>query len=236
MPSPKIDDFLRSVLSHVKFSFDKRAIHSELEGHLLDRIEEYLEQGYDEETAERLSVEGMGDPEEIGTELNKQHNPVIGWLWRLTHTAVVLLVAVNLFMIGIPLIDSLRVYDPAKDIPPTDIVYDLMVNEKVRLDDSVIKFTRIILKKNGELSIIYKYYDTRFWGTGWSFSGIGNISDNLGNDYWAGSGASNGGIVTRGIRTFENFDKTAEMLIISYENYNRSYRVEIPLKAGDVIE
>ncbi|MEM5818034.1 MAG: permease prefix domain 1-containing protein [Desulfitobacterium hafniense] len=81
MPSPELDNFLRNVLSHVKFSFDRKAICSELESHLWDRIEDYLEQGYDEATAERLAVEGMGDPKEIGIELNKQHNPIIGWLW-----------------------------------------------------------------------------------------------------------------------------------------------------------
>ncbi len=193
---PELDDFLRTVLSYVKFSFDKKAIRSELESHLWDRIEDYLEQGYEEEAAVHLAVEGMGEPKEIGIEAD----------------------------------------DPAKDIPPTDIVYDLKVDEKVYLDDTVIEFTRVILKKNGELSIIYKYYDTRFWGRGWSLGGIGRISDNLENEYWSGSGSSNGGIVTKGIRTFKDFDKTAETLIISYDHFNRSYRVEIPLKAGDVHE
>ncbi|CDX02314.1 hypothetical protein SDC9_10977 [bioreactor metagenome] len=193
---PELDDFLRTVLSYVKFSFDKKAIRSELESHLWDRIEDYLEQGYEEAAAVHLAVEGMGEPKEIGIEAD----------------------------------------DPAKDIPPTDIVYDLKVDEKVYLDDTVIEFTRVILKKNGELSIIYKYYDTRFWGRGWSLGGIGRISDNLENEYWSGSGSSNGGIVTKGIRTFKDFDKTAEILIISYDHFNRSYRVEIPLKAGDVHE
>ncbi|KTE89926.1 permease prefix domain 1-containing protein [Desulfitobacterium hafniense] len=193
---PELDDFLRTVLSYVKFSFDKKAIRSELESHLWDRIEDYLEQGYEEEAAVHLAVEGMGEPKEIGIEAD----------------------------------------EPSKDIPPTDIVYDLKVDEKVYLDDTVIEFTRVILKKNGELSIIYKYYDTRFWGRGWSLGGIGRISDNLENEYWSGSGSSNGGIVTKGIRTFKDFDKTAEILIISYDHFNRSYRVEIPLKAGDVHE
>ncbi|SHN77905.1 permease prefix domain 1-containing protein [Desulfitobacterium chlororespirans] len=233
---PELDDFLRTVLSHVKFSFDKKAIRSELESHLWDRIEEYLEQGYEKEAAVHLAVEGMGEPKEIGIELNKQHNPLIGWLWWLTNKAVVLLVAINLLFYGIPIMDSLTAYDPAKDILPTDIVYDLKVDEKVCLDDTVLEFTRVILKKNGELSIIYKYYDTRFWGRGWSLGGIGRISDNLENEYWSGSGSSNGEIVTKGIRTFTNFDKTAEILIISYDHFNRSYRVEIPLRAGDVIE
>lgn len=236
MPSLDIDDFLRSVLAQVKFPFDKAAIRAELESHFLDRIDEYLEQGYDEETAERLSVEGMGDPQEIGIELNKQHNPIIGWLWWLSHIAIVILVVINIFIVGIPIISSLIPYDPAKGIAPNDIVYNIKINQKVRLDDTLIKFTNVIFEKNGDLNIIYEHYDTRLWGGGWSLGGIGTVSDDLGNEYWSGSGSSNGGIITKGIRTIENFDKEAEKLIISYEGFNRSYRVEIPLKAGEIYE
>jgi|GEM_PF-2683005 len=65
MPSPEPEDFLhpedflQKVLAEIKFPFDKAAIRSELESHLMDRMEEYLEAGYDEETAEGLAVKGM---------------------------------------------------------------------------------------------------------------------------------------------------------------------------------
>lgn len=236
MPSPKIDKFLQSVLAQVKFPFDKAAIRSELENHLLDRIQEYLDEGYDEETAARLAVEGMGDPKEIGTELNKQHNPFIGWLWKLTNGALIMLVIINIFLAGIPIALSLVAYNPAEDIPDTEIVYNLKIDEKVRLDDKVIQFTDVILEKNGDLNIAYKYYDTRFWRKGWIVGGIGTISDNFGNIYRSSSDYSTGGIITKGVRTVKKFDQAAEKLIISYDNYNRSYRMEIPLKAGEEFE
>lgn len=69
---------------------------------------------------------------------------------------------------------------------------------------------------------------------GWSFGSIGTIKDNLGNEYFDGSGSSSGGIITKGVRTVSNFSSEADILIIEYDLYNRYYKVEIPLKTGDL--
>ena len=67
--------FLEQVLSYVKFPFDRDEIRLELESHILEKIEYYIEQGYDRETAEQYSIKDMGDAREIGIALNKEHNP-----------------------------------------------------------------------------------------------------------------------------------------------------------------
>lgn len=67
----------------------------------------------------------------------------------------------------------------------------------------------------------------------WSFSTIGIITDNLGNTYFAGSGGDGSGIKPKCVRTLENFSNKADTLIISYDYYNRKYKVKIPLKEGD---
>jgi len=228
----KKEEFLIEVLNQVKFKYDRYDIRMELEAHIQDKIEYYSELGYDMDTAEELSVNDMGDAKEIGKELNKQHNPFIGWVWRITNILLVLSVIISIFVTGFLFISSLYTSNPANGIDKANIVYKIDIDEKVKLDDTVIQFTDIIYEKNGDLSIIYKYYDTRLWGTGWGFGTMGEISDNLGNTYFNGSGQGSGGIIARHRSTYENFSKDADTLIITYDYYNRYYKVEIPLKAG----
>lgn len=233
MHSPKSDEFLKDILSYVKFPFDREEIRLELESHISDKVDYYMEQGYDMEEAEQLSVRDMGDANEIGTELNKLHNPILGWLWKITNVIVVLVVILSFIYVGIPTVSFLFTENPIKDIPKTNIEYKIDVHKKVKIDDTVIRFTNVIYEKNGNMNILYEYYDTRTWGTGWSLGTIGEITDNLGNTYRSGSGSGSPGVPSKCIMTLNNFSKEADTLIISFDNYNRKYRVEIPLKAGE---
>lgn len=230
MLSPKGDKYIEDILSYVKFSFDRSDIRSELKGHLLDRIEDYTEAGQGED-AEELSIAAMGNAEEIGLELNRQHKPLLGWLWLISRLAVVLLIIVDLYVVGLPVLMSLFGHNPGKDIEKANIVYNITVNKRVQLDDMVINFRKVIYEKNGDLTIIYDYYEARFWGGRWDLGGIGTISDDLGNQYFTGSRGSSGG-TTIASRTVENFSGEAGVLIINYDQFNRKYRVEIPLKGG----
>lgn len=232
MPSLRKDEFLREVLSYIKFPFDREDIKAELENHIIDKIDDYAEQGYDRETAEQLSISDMGNAEEIGIELNKQHNPFLGWLWKITNVMVLLFAIWNIYVIGAPIVLNLFPSNPLNDIPRSDIVYKIDVDKKVRLDDTVIHFTTIVYEKNGDMNILYESYDTRLWGTGWNIGTIGSITDNLGNAYYTGSVSSSGGIVSKYMNTVKNFSREADMLIISYDNYNRIYKIEIPLQVG----
>ena len=49
------------------------AVRTEIEGHIEDHMESLLELGYDEKLAEERTMAAMGDPEEVGRELNKQY-------------------------------------------------------------------------------------------------------------------------------------------------------------------
>lgn len=52
---------------------EQAAIRAELDGHIEDHICALLDLGYDEELAEQRTMAAMGDPEEVGKELNKQY-------------------------------------------------------------------------------------------------------------------------------------------------------------------
>lgn len=225
------EKFLKEVLSQVKFKYDRHDIGTELEAHIQDKIDYYTDLGYDMDKAEELSVNDMGDAKEIGKELNKQHNPFIGWVWKITNVLLVFSVVISAF-VGFLIIASLITENPAKSIDKSNIDYKIDIDEKVKVDDGIIHLTDIILEKNGDLNIIYKYYDTKLWGTGWSHGTMGEISDNLGNRYVSGSGLSSGGIIERHRWTVDNFSKDADTLIITYDYYNRYFKLEIPVKEG----
>ncbi|SHE75122.1 hypothetical protein SAMN02745784_01670 [Tissierella praeacuta DSM 18095] len=129
----KMDEFLKSVLSYIKFPFDREDIKLEMEAHILDKINYYMVQGYDEKKAEELAVKDMGDPKEIGIQLNKEHNPIIGWLWRITNIAVTIFIVINIFIIGSMTIVTIFSGNPVKEIPKEDIVYRAGVLEPLGL-------------------------------------------------------------------------------------------------------
>ena len=93
----KIEEFLDETLSYVKFVLDRYEIKLELKDHMMDKLDYYIESGHDGKEAEKLSLIDMGDPKERGVELNKQHNPIIGWIWRISRIAVILFIIINIF-------------------------------------------------------------------------------------------------------------------------------------------
>ena len=70
---------------------EREAIRQELDGHMEDHMEALRELGYDEQEAEARTLAAMGDPAEVGRELNRQYT---GWGWVLLSRAVVLLTVV----------------------------------------------------------------------------------------------------------------------------------------------
>ncbi|HHV09076.1 MAG TPA: hypothetical protein GXX75_02205 [Clostridiales bacterium] len=235
MLSPKSEVFLNEVLSYVKFTFDRNDIRKELEGHISDKIEYYMELGSEPEEAEQLSVQDMGDAREIGIELNKQHNPVLGWIWRITGIIAALLILLFLFVIAMSM-GSFFQKDLSKETPKADILYQIDIKEQIRIDDRIIRFTKVIMEESGELSIFYTYHNAGLLGGSWSLGYIGEILDDQGNKYVAMSGQQQGGIITKGMLTIPDFSRDADTLIISYDSYNRKYRIEIPLEAGETDE
>ena len=59
---------------------ERSAIREEIDGHIEDHMEGLIELGYDPALAEERTLAAMGDPKEVGWELNKQYT---GWGWVL---------------------------------------------------------------------------------------------------------------------------------------------------------
>lgn len=80
MPSNKqIPDYCRQVAEQIRWKRACPAVVQELEQHLIDQQEAYLDQGYGEEEAARMAVEQMGDARQVGQALNRAHRPQTPW-------------------------------------------------------------------------------------------------------------------------------------------------------------
>lgn len=228
----KAQDFVEEILSYVKFSFDRKEISLELNQHMVDKIEHYMEKGYDEKEAENLAINHMGDPKEIGVQLNKEHNPILGWIWAITNIGVRILITISIFILAINILIVIFNGSGVKGIAEENIVYRLDINERVEIDNRVIEFTNLIYEKNGDMNIFYKDYEKSLFGRSDSFDWIGHIKDDLGNEYGYKARSTSGGIVSKSRRVINDFSQDANYLIINYNEYNREYTVEIPLKIG----
>lgn len=147
-----------------------------------------------------------------------------------------ILIILNIVKYGFLFFGTILTKDPIKFIDEENIVYHIELDEKVKIDDTVIIFTDVIYEKDGNLNVFYKSFDTRLWGMGWGSSYIGEFEDDLGNNHFSGSGYGGSGSITKGYRTLNNFDRDAKMLTIEYDVYNRYYKVEIPLIKGGAYE
>ena len=110
MNRDSIYDFCTQVCEHVRFRPDHRAIAAELTAHLEDHAAALMERGVHEDVAAQQAVAAMGDPEEIGRELDKSHSPLLGWLQIWFFRAVCILAALVLML---ALIQSGRISDQA---------------------------------------------------------------------------------------------------------------------------
>lgn len=73
------DYFLKEVTNHIKSKEAKNFVATELEFHLKNAKNTWIEKGLSEEDAEDRAVEQMGSPIKLGQELNKLHRPRVDW-------------------------------------------------------------------------------------------------------------------------------------------------------------
>ncbi|GAB6611305.1 MULTISPECIES: FtsW/RodA/SpoVE family cell cycle protein [Bacillus] len=75
----KGDRFVSEVTNHIKSKEAKSFVATELDFHLKQAKNMWIEKGLSEEIAENKAVEQMGSPVKLGQELNKLHKPKVDW-------------------------------------------------------------------------------------------------------------------------------------------------------------
>ena len=72
-------EYLDTVQEQIRWKRARPVVARELEQHLTDQRDAFLEEGNEPGTAERLAVDEMGDPVRVGTELDRVHRPKPQW-------------------------------------------------------------------------------------------------------------------------------------------------------------
>lgn len=173
MEREKFDTYIREVTSHVKFPFDRRAIGQELREHMEDLYEDLLAQDIDEEQAAQLTVDYMGDSEELGKELNEVHHPLWGWIWLVTRWMAGLCV-VTLVLWGI--IQGIyfgETYFRQIEHKSENVVYTISPVLEAQLYGSKVQIEEIRYFDDGTLEYTYHIHQNPWLGGGLGRSSIG---------------------------------------------------------------
>lgn len=72
-------EFLDKVCEQIKYKPIRNEISEELESHIKESKENYIQEGIEENKAEEKAIIQMGGAEEIGKKLNKIHKPKMNW-------------------------------------------------------------------------------------------------------------------------------------------------------------
>ncbi len=75
----KGERFVKEVTNHIKSKEAKSFVATELDFHMKQATNMWIEKGLSEEVAEDKAVEQMGSPVKLGQELNKLHKPKVDW-------------------------------------------------------------------------------------------------------------------------------------------------------------
>ena len=229
-------DTVLSTLRHVTWD-EQLAIRAEIDGHIEDHMEGLLELGYEPELAEERTLAAMGDPKEVGRELNKQYT---GWPFVLLSRAAVLLTVVLCIqaLLGIGILGNLwdsvwaRVYpEELEDHTPAAAE---RLNIRVPVGNDILRIYRVSrVTREGvpAIGISLCAYD-RLPGGVVSDQVLPSvwIEDQRGEALeWLSGGSGHGSIGADYQLRYVPVEPSDTYITLRYERFGEDIAVEIPL-------
>ena len=159
-------EYLQRVRKHIYYVFDRDSIEQELAQHLKDSMDDLREEGHSKEEAERLAVECMGSPDEVGKQLNKEHHPVLGYAWLASVLILIVLAVPLILTVGNTIYMGIKTITPIT-MENSEKIYSLdmeleLTTHKVRLDN-------ICINKRGDYYLTYRAWTKYSYSrAGWS--------------------------------------------------------------------
>ena len=84
MMNRKFEAWCDQATEKIRYGPDREAVAKELQDHLEDRYDAYVEKGFSHAEATAKALEAMGDAREIAPQLGRIHRPWLGWLLSFT--------------------------------------------------------------------------------------------------------------------------------------------------------
>ena len=221
---------------------EKAAARAELDGHIEDHMDALLELGYDPALAEERTMAAMGDPEEVGRELDKQYP--LRWL-VLGRVAVVLTVLVCIqAVLGLGILfnawDSLeaRIWPEEKNTVLDRVTVEERVDYRVSVGNDVVRVFRVSVgeRSSGERELVPTaevqlcVYDRIPCGIASERVPRGLVlKDQRGQtpvDFWGGGSGSYGAVYARRWVPVQPGDT---YVTLEYEQFGERFSLDIPL-------
>lgn len=225
-------EFCKKVCSFVKYKKAHREISEELQNHLEDHMEGLLEHGMSPDEAEKAAVEAMGNPEEIGRELDKQHRPLLERMLRLTgivKTLGILYCIWALFFVvymGLISLGSLNY-----SVEPEQIRYTEKLQAKQKVGAITYRLQKMKVTNDNTILIDYSTYGDNFdiILRGWSSPSLGAF-DEQGRPYDT-KGSKKGGLYHRSQLVVEDYDPgRGKSITLKAHSYYGDAVFHIPLR------
>ena len=206
-----------------------------------DRLEEYED--------EQRVLASMGDPVELGRELNLQHKPWLGWLWMASR--ILLIVSVCLViglavLLGVTALEEstgnlyleekyqqmAKYYDPDYN-HSGDIYYCLETDYKVELLDTEITFRLFAYDdSDGRLELLVTSSGTAYLkNAALAFQCNGKIPTMIQSE---NGQDGQGNYLELNKITYERFDRDAETLHITYDKFGEHFEFTVDIASGVV--
>ncbi len=228
------DNYLNQVIAYVKFPYDRKKIYQELDDHIMDRCDDFVEEGYNHDQALTKAIALMGDAELIGKELNRMHNPLLGWVWKISDYAVKLIGIILIASVVMTIVNSRDSFDPYSDISENSVLYHLELEKTAQIDDEIITLTDIYYDDSETLHVFFTTQRTGMMIFSDPISSyVGVFTDGEGKRY---AGASNhSSRYTRNIihKELWDFPATQKRLNVVYDYVDRHYEFHIDLSLED---
>ena len=252
MASPQFNEFCGRVCRRVRFRPDRAAITAELTAHLEDHMDALVARGFPPETAARQAVAAMGDPEEIGRELDKSHSFLLGWFQICFRAAVwglaMLVLLFTLPQAGIiaaeltaPLHDGGYIDELLTRYDEYDIVADLNPGAVWHYEGYAFSIPRalVVRASDGSLSLHYTvradhpnpwHRNPVFWDWLWAEDDLGNTYSSYGQvvPYQSSAVRSSGtsttwhSFVSYYSMWVDRLDPAAEKLTLRFDRYGEN--------------
>lgn len=152
----KQDEFVWQVAKEIRYIFDRQSITQELKDHLSDSIQDLMEEGFSKEDAEFQAVLQMGDPVEVGKQLNREHHPVLGYMCLFFGIVCAVLGLIVLFNIA-AIVKEQMVLSVPYVLENSTEVYPL--NQKIETDGGIYQFDAICRMEDGEMFLTCRMFE-----------------------------------------------------------------------------
>lgn len=247
MSAMERQEFCDRVLARVRHATpeEKAAIRAELDAHMEDHAAALQEAGYGEAEAADRAMAAMGDPEEIGTELNRDYP--LGWLVlsRVSLIAVVLVCATFLFswpLLGITL-NSLqaRIAPEASSFASTaKYTYERNLDIRTKIGDDILRIYKVGLDVNrdgetGNVALFFCNYSKSPFGYTSSGLNLGyeTSASTVPEKYHKDGGGGNAGAYYSLVAKIP-VTRADGVVVVTYGHYGEYVRLEVPVPWEDV--